>query len=134
MSMRPHHLIAKFLFIASLDVLKEPLIGSAYKVLRVPPDSVPPDSLALCPFYWLRSQTLVASFCSFAPGTQEPLGCPGQWWTVWDFIWISKRSTYLNCDTLKFDINSPMQFSLTRFVVPKNEFIYWNIVEKWTEL
>ena len=44
---------------------------AAYKVLRVPPDSVRPDSLA---FSSLRSQTQGASLSSFAPGPQSPLG------------------------------------------------------------
>ena len=50
--------------------------GAAYKVQRVPPDSVPPDSLAFCPFCLLRSQTQGASFCSFAPGPRKPLDGP----------------------------------------------------------
>ena len=72
-------LISKYqknLLIASLEVFKETPIGAAYKVLRVPPDSVPPDSLAFCPFCMLRSQAQLASCCSFASGPREPLGDP----------------------------------------------------------
>ena len=55
----PYQLESKFLFMASLDVIKEPLIGAAYNVQRVPPDSVPPDSHAFCPLCslaWIASR------------------------------------------------------------------------------
>ena len=46
---------------------------AAYKVLKVPPDSVPPDSLAVCPFCSLLSQTQRAAFFNFASAPRKPL-------------------------------------------------------------
>ena len=51
-------------------------IGAAYKVLRVPLDSVPHDSLAFCPFCSLQSQKQGVSYCSFASGSRKPLSGP----------------------------------------------------------
>ena len=64
----------KFLFIASLDEFKEPPNRSS---LQRSKSAFRFSSLAPCPFCSLRSQTQGASFCSFAPGPQKPLGGPG---------------------------------------------------------
>ena len=50
-------------------------IGAACNVLRVLPDSIPPDSLAFCSFCSLRSQTQGASFGSLAPWASKASQC-----------------------------------------------------------
>ena len=67
----PHQLISKFLFRVSSDVLKEPLNRSTYKVLCVPTDSVPQDSLAFCPFCLQRSYTEGPHFAILPTGLES---------------------------------------------------------------
>ena len=72
----PHQLISTFLFIASLDELKEPLNWSSLQGSKSASRFSPPDSLAFCPLCLLQPQTQEALFCSFAPDPQKPLGDP----------------------------------------------------------
>ena len=52
--------------------------GTKGKVLRMLPDSIPPDSLCLLPPL-RRSPTEGVSFWSFAPGPRKPLSGPAYW-------------------------------------------------------
>ena len=72
----PYQLISKFLFIASLDVLKEPSNTNSLQGFKSVSRFSSPDSLAFCPFCSLRSQTQGSSFCRFAPGPRKHLGGP----------------------------------------------------------